>query len=41
LGAQGATLIDETPRLGSRNRRVAFVHPKGNKGLLVELVQQV
>jgi methylmalonyl-CoA/ethylmalonyl-CoA epimerase len=33
------TLIDEQPRSGSRNTLVAFVHPKGNLGVLVELVQ--
>lgn len=35
----GLTLIDERPRAGSRNTEVAFVHPKGNLGVLVELVQ--
>lgn len=40
LKAAGARLIDETPRRGSRDTSVAFVHPKGNNGVLVELVQQ-
>ncbi len=35
----GATPIDTVPRPGSRNTTVAFVHPKGNLGTLVELVQ--
>lgn len=35
----GLTLVDEQPRPGSRNTEVAFVHPKGNLGVLVELVQ--
>ncbi len=39
LTSQGKTLIDEEPRRGSRNTRIAFVHPKSNRGLLVELVE--
>jgi methylmalonyl-CoA/ethylmalonyl-CoA epimerase len=39
LKGKGVTLIDETPRAGSRGHMVAFVHPKGNHGLLVELIQ--
>lgn len=39
LKAKGATLIDEQPRKGGRGHMVAFVHPKGNRGLLVELIQ--
>jgi len=39
LRSSGADLIDETPRRGSRNTRVAFVHPRTNHGVLVELVQ--
>lgn len=35
----GAQPIDSTPRRGSRGTTVAFVHPKGNLGTLVELVQ--
>lgn len=40
LRANGAQLIDEKPRRGSRNTSVAFVHPKGNRGVLVELVER-
>lgn len=39
LKNEGVELIDESPRRGSRNTKVAFVHPKGNRGVLVELVQ--
>ena len=39
LKAQGVPLIDEAPRKGGRGHMVAFVHPKGNHGLLVELIQ--
>jgi methylmalonyl-CoA/ethylmalonyl-CoA epimerase len=39
LKSKGVPLIDEAPRLGGRGHMVAFVHPKGNHGLLVELIQ--
>lgn len=39
LKAKGVPLIDEAPRVGGRGHMVAFVHPKGNHGLLVELIQ--
>lgn len=39
LKAKGVRLIDEVPRRGGRGHMVAFVHPKGNHGLLVELIQ--
>ena len=38
--AAGATAIDKTPRPGSRNTTVAFIHPKGSFGTLIELVQE-
>ena len=37
--AAGARLIDEAPRPGSRGTTVAFVHPKGAFGTLIELVE--
>jgi methylmalonyl-CoA/ethylmalonyl-CoA epimerase len=40
LRAAGAQLIDETPRPGSRNTLIAFVHPRSAGGVLVELVQE-
>ena len=36
----GATAIDKAPRRGSRGTTVAFVHPKGSFGTLIELVQE-
>ena len=39
LKEAGLKLIDETPRIGIRNSRVAFVHPKSAGGLLTEIVQ--
>jgi methylmalonyl-CoA epimerase len=38
--AEGARLIDEEPRAGSRNTLIAFVHPSAMGGVLVELVQE-
>jgi methylmalonyl-CoA epimerase len=40
LKAEGAQLIDTEPRPGSRGTTVAFVHPKGAFGTLVELVEE-
>jgi methylmalonyl-CoA/ethylmalonyl-CoA epimerase len=37
--SSGLRLIDEEPRTGIRNSRVAFVHPKSTGGVLTELVQ--
>jgi methylmalonyl-CoA epimerase len=39
LTQSGARLIDEKPRTGIRNSRVAFVHPKSSGGVLTEIVQ--
>jgi methylmalonyl-CoA/ethylmalonyl-CoA epimerase len=39
LKAGGAPLLDETPRPGAGGAKVAFVHPKGSRGVLVELRQ--
>ena len=38
--AAGATPIDEQPRPGSRGTTVAFIHPRGSFGTLIELVQE-
>jgi methylmalonyl-CoA/ethylmalonyl-CoA epimerase len=38
--AAGATAIDKEPRPGSRGTTVAFIHPKGSFGTLIELVQE-
>lgn len=40
LKEEGVPLVDEEPRSGSRGTTVAFVHPKGFRGVLVELVQE-
>jgi methylmalonyl-CoA/ethylmalonyl-CoA epimerase len=40
LRAAGVPLVDEAPRRGSRGTMVAFVHPRGFRGVLVELVEE-
>jgi methylmalonyl-CoA/ethylmalonyl-CoA epimerase len=40
LAAEGAELIDEAPRRGSRGTRIAFVQPRSMGGVLVELVER-
>ena len=37
--AAGLRLIDEEPRTGIRQSRVAFLHPKSTGGVLTELVE--
>lgn len=39
LKGLGVPLVDETPRVGARGHKVAFLHPKATGGLLVELVE--
>ena len=36
----GAIPIDETPRPGGRDTTIAFIHPKGSFGTLIELVEE-
>jgi methylmalonyl-CoA/ethylmalonyl-CoA epimerase len=40
LKGHGARLIDEAPRPGSRNTKIAFVHPSAFDGVLIELVSE-
>jgi methylmalonyl-CoA/ethylmalonyl-CoA epimerase len=39
IRAAGLKLIDEEPRIGIRNSRVAFLHPRSTGGVLTELVE--
>ncbi len=39
LAEAGVRLIDETPRIGIRQSRVAFVHPRSTGAVLTEIVQ--
>jgi methylmalonyl-CoA/ethylmalonyl-CoA epimerase len=36
---KGATMVDQKPRPGAHNTRVAFVHPKSSGGVLIELCE--
>jgi methylmalonyl-CoA/ethylmalonyl-CoA epimerase len=40
LRVAGFRLIDETPRRGAHNWRIAFIHPESCHGVLTELVQE-
>jgi methylmalonyl-CoA/ethylmalonyl-CoA epimerase len=40
MKARGVPVLDEAPRTGAGGCRVAFVHPKGATGVLVELKEQ-
>jgi len=40
LKRKNVTLIDETPKAGAEGKRIAFVHPKSTKGVLLELVEK-
>lgn len=41
LKDEGFTLLSERPSRGADNKLVAFVHPKDNRGVLVELCQSI
>jgi methylmalonyl-CoA epimerase len=40
LKGKGARLIDEHPRIGAGGARIAFVHPKSSRGVLLELCER-
>ena len=39
LKAAGVRLLDESPRRGAHNTRIACIHPSSTHGVLLELVQ--
>jgi methylmalonyl-CoA/ethylmalonyl-CoA epimerase len=39
IAATGIRLIDEQPRIGIRESRVAFLHPRSTGGVLTEIVE--
>lgn len=39
LKSVGAPVIDEHPRIGAGGHKVAFIHPKGTAGVLLELIE--
>ena len=40
LKARGVPVLDESPRVGAGGCRVAFVHPRGAAGVLLELKEE-
>ncbi len=36
---KGTTMVDQKPRPGAHNTKVAFVHPKSSGGVLIELCE--
>jgi methylmalonyl-CoA/ethylmalonyl-CoA epimerase len=41
LKAEGFMVLNEVPKKGADNKLVAFLHPKGTNGVLIELCQEV
>lgn len=41
LKEKGVRMIDEQPRRGAHNTRIAFIHPTSTGGLLIELVEEL
>ena len=41
LKEEGFVLLNEKPKKGADNKWVAFLHPKGTNGVLVELCQDI
>jgi len=41
LKGEGFVVLNETPKKGADNKQVAFLHPKGTNGVLVELCQEI
>jgi len=37
---KGIALVDETPRIGAEGFKIAFLHPKSTKNVLVELCEK-
>jgi methylmalonyl-CoA/ethylmalonyl-CoA epimerase len=40
LLAKGTAMVDQAPRPGAHNSKVAFVHPKASNGVLIELAEK-
>lgn len=37
---KGVVLVDDKPRIGAEGKKIAFVHPKSTKGVLLELCEE-
>jgi methylmalonyl-CoA epimerase len=40
LKQKGVTLVDEKPRIGAEGAKIAFIHPKSARGVLLELCEK-
>ncbi len=40
LKQKGVCLVDNKPRIGAKNAKIAFIHPKDTKGVLIELCER-
>ncbi len=41
LKQEGFVVLNEVPKKGADNKIVAFLHPKGTNGVLIELCQEI
>ena len=41
LKQEGFVVLNEVPKKGAENKIVAFLHPKGTNGVLIELCQEI
>ncbi|MFD2908310.1 methylmalonyl-CoA epimerase [Flavobacterium ardleyense] len=41
LKSEGFIVLNEIPKKGADNKLVAFLHPKGTNGVLIELCQEI
>lgn len=41
LKTEGFVVLNEIPKKGADNKWVAFLHPKGTNGVLIELCQEI
>lgn len=41
LKSEGFLILNEIPKKGADNKLVAFLHPKGTNGVLIELCQEI
>ena len=40
LSAKGVNLINDEPKIGADGAKIAFIHPKDMKGVLIELLEK-
>ncbi|MBP7470069.1 MAG: VOC family protein, partial [Flavobacterium sp.] len=41
LKKEGFVVLNEIPKKGADNKKVAFLHPKSTNGVLIELCQEI